>query len=378
MCAMKRSGKEWLVKMKRKIVWLLIGLLLTGCQGSSALTPEERAIQDYMDQMTIAEKVGQMFMVRCPNTKNIEAIEQYQMGGFILFDSMSAPYDAQTFKKHNEAFQAVSKTPMLIGVDEEGGSVNRLSTHRAYREEPFLSPQDLYKQGGFARITSDTQEKDAFLKALGVNVNFAPISDVSTEPTDFINSRSFGKDAAQTSTYVETVVTQMGKDQVGSVLKHFPGYGNNSDTHTGSSLDKRSLESFRTNDFLPFEAGIKAGADSILVSHNVITCLDEYHPASLSKEVHEVLREELQFSGVILTDDLYMKAIRTYTDDKDAAVQAVLAGNDMLIITNYQVQIPAVIEAVEKDVISEKQIDASVERILKWKVKLGVLSLTME
>lgn len=160
---------------------------------------------------------------------------------------------------------------------------------------------------------------------------------------------------------------------MGCVLKHFPGYGNNADTHTGISYDRRPYETFTSSDFLPFQAGIESGADMVLVSHNIVDCMDAQFPASLSPEVHRILREELGFSGVIVTDDLAMDGIRTFTGDTQAAVQAVLAGNDLLCCTDFETQIPAVLQAVETGEISMEQIDASVLRILELKISLGIL-----
>lgn len=157
------------------------------------------------------------------------------------------------------------------------------------------------------------------------------------------------------------------------MLKHFPGYGNNVDTHTGIAYDNRSYETFQTNDFLPFIAGIKAGANSILVSHNIVKSMDDTMPASLSSNVHKILREELAFDGVIMTDDLSMDAITKLTGSVAAAITAINAGNDLLIATDYKTQIPAVIEAVNKGDIKEETIDDAVLRVLKWKVTLGLL-----
>ncbi len=162
--------------------------------------------------------------------------------------------------------------------------------------------------------------------------------------------------------------------RIGSVLKHFPGYGNNADTHTGMSIDKRPYETFVQEDFLPFSAGIEAGAGAVLVSHNIVECMDASAPASLSKNVHRILREELGFSGVIMTDDLYMDAIKKYTGDREAAVAAVLAGNDMLCCTDFEKQIPAVLEAVQGGIIERRQIAQAAERVLIWKIELGILS----
>ena len=160
---------------------------------------------------------------------------------------------------------------------------------------------------------------------------------------------------------------------MGSVLKHFPGYGNNTDTHTGVAYDDRPYDTFLTSDFLPFQAGIAAGADMVLVSHNIVSAMDEASPASLSPEVHRVLREDLGFTGVIVTDDLVMDGVRDFAGDDEAAVLAVQAGNDLLCCTDFQTQVPAVLAAVESGEITEEQIDAAVLRVLTMKLRLGIL-----
>lgn len=272
--------------------------------------------------------------------------------------------------------QTAAEIPMFIGVDEEGGTVNRISKYPQFRSEPFASPQTLFASGGFESIEQDTLEKCQLLKELGINLNFAPVCDVSEHPEDFIYSRTLGQNAEQTARYAQTVVTVMSDQHMGSVLKHFPGYGNNTDTHTGISYDDRPLETFETSDFLPFSAGIKAGADMVLVSHNIVSSMDSQYPASLSPKIHDILRKQLGFSGVIITDDLYMDGVRQFADDQQVAVLAVQAGNDLLCCTDFEVQIPAVINAVKSGEISEERIDESVLRILNMKQRLGLLSLT--
>ena len=166
----------------------------------------------------------------------------------------------------------------------------------------------------------------------------------------------------------------MVSDKTGMVLKHFPGYGNNADTHTGIAIDERSMDSFRQSDFLPFEAGIEAGAQSVLVSHNVVTCMDADHPASLSAEVHRVLRDALGFDGVILTDDLIMDAIRDYTGGENAAVLAVQAGNDMLTSSDFLTQYNAVLAAVRDGRIAKSAIREAAVRVIDWKMQLGLIA----
>lgn len=325
-----------------------------------------------LEKMTLEEKVGQMFIVRCPEEDAINKVSEYKIGGYILFGRDFEGETKTSLTKTIENYQNEAKIPLLIGVDEEGGTVNRVSKYKAFRNTPFKSPQELYKEGGMDLIISDTEEKCELLKSLGINVNFAPVCDISTNSKDYMYKRSFGKNAEKTAEYVENVVSTMKENKVASVLKHFPGYGNNVDTHTGISYDKREYNQFVSSDFIPFESGIEAGADIVLVSHNIVECMDEKYPASLSEKVHKILREELNFDGIIITDDLYMDAIKEFSND-EAAILAVQAGNDLLCCTDFEVQIPAVINAVKDGKISEERINESVLRILNLKINLGIL-----
>lgn len=329
-------------------------------------------ITKMLDSMSVEEKVGQMFMVRVPKENADKRVSEYHLGGYIMF---GRDFDNKTKEEvinNIASWQEASDIPMLIGVDEEGGTVNRISTNTEFRSEPFKSSQELYAEGGFDLIYEDTITKANFLKELGINVNFAPVVDVSTNPDDYIYKRSFGKNANLTSEYAEVVVRAMKESNIASVLKHFPGYGNNTDTHTGIAIDNRTLETFKENDFLPFEAGIKAGANIVLVSHNIVTNMDSNNPASLSTRVHEILRNDLGFAEVIITDDLYMDAIsKNY--DSSVAVLAILAGNDLICTTDFESQIPEVIAAVEDGTISIDRINESVRRILELKLELNLI-----
>jgi len=329
--------------------------------------------QEILNTMTLEEKIGQMFFVRCPEENATDVISQYNIGGFILFARDFENKTPEDVKKTISSYQEISKFSLLIGVDEEGGTVNRVSKFTQFRNTPFESPQDLYVKGGFELITSDTIEKCNLLKSLGVNVNLAPVCDVATDESAFMYSRTLGKDAQTTSEYVTEIVNEMKTNQVGSALKHFPGYGNNGDTHTDIVTDSRSREEFENKDFLPFKAGINAGADIVLVSHNIVTAFDEDRPASLSSVINSVLRDELGFKGVIMTDDLSMEAIKQYTGDSQAAVEAVKAGNDLLCCTDYETQIKAVSDAVSSGDITAERIDASAKRIIQMKLNLGLI-----
>lgn len=341
---------------------------LSDTQGKEAAL-RQRAF-DLLAGMSLEEKVGQLFMVRFPKENAAQTAASYHLGGYILFARDFENKSKEQVVSAIQDCQNASRLPMLMGVDEEGGTVTRISRFPQFRQTPFPSSQELYRQGGFDAIRRDTLEKCSLLQELGLNMNFAPVADVSQNDDDFMYLRSFGQDADLTAQYVETVTAAMKEVHMGSVLKHFPGYGNNTDTHTGIAYDSRAYESFVSSDFLPFQAGILAGADVVLVSHNIVSCMDSQYPASLSPEVHKILREDLGFSGVIITDDLYMDGVRHFTSDTQAAVQAVLAGNDLLCCTDYEVQIPAVLEAVQNGVISIERIDESVLRILKLKLSL--------
>lgn len=337
--------------------------------------PQKSKLEIYVDSMTTEQLVAQMFFARCPSSNAVSQIEQYQPGGYILFARDFQNQTPASVKKTISEYQKASKTPMLIGVDEEGGTVVRVSKFPAFRSSPFLSPAEIYNKEGLKGLVNNTAEKDALLKSLGINVNLAPVCDVSQNPSDYIYKRTLGKDGKETAECIRVIVTQMKKDKVGATLKHFPGYGSNVDTHTGIAVDTRSIDSFRQNDFLPFIAGIKAGAGAVMVNHNIVNCLDSKHPASLSPAVNNVLRNELGFKGVIMTDDLSMSAITKYTDGKNAAVSAVLAGSDMLISSDFVNQYNAVLSAVNNGTISKSKIRQSVLRIVKWKVDLGIISL---
>ena len=237
----------------------------------------------------------------------------------------------------------------------------------------FLLVKAMNKLAALKRLLERTLSYNQKLKAFGVNVNFAPVCDVSTNPDNFIYARSFGQDAQTTADYISSVVPVYAQSGIACVLKHFPGYGNNADTHTGIALDARPYTTFEQSDLVPFESGIAAGAPFVLVSHNIVECMDGAYPASLSAKVHTLLRDTLGFTGVIVTDDLAMDAVKAYAQDGSAGVLAIQAGNDMIVTTDYQTQIPQVIAAVRSGEIAESEIDAHVFRVLHEKQALGLI-----
>ena len=359
------------------------GITLNGMFGAvngaaPRMSAAEKLLAQMVSEMTLEEKVGQMFLVRCPEADAEAAVETWQPGGYLFFARDFRDRTPEQVQAAIGSYQAASKVPMLMGADEEGGIVNRISLYAQFRKTPFLSPQELYQEGGFPLIEQDTEEKCRLLASLGLNLNMAPVCDISASPEDYIYPRTFGGDGKAAAEYVERVVTVMNTRKIGCVLKHFPGYGGNGDTHKGFSYDDRPWEEYINEDFLPFQAGIDAGAGAVLVSHNMVSAMDSQNPASLSSAVHQVLRGELGFAGVIMTDDLDMDAIKEFAGAREAAVLAVQAGNDMLCCTDYEDQIPAVIAGVRDGEIKESRIDESVLRILKWKYALGLIELPLD
>lgn len=336
--------------------------------------PESRTqAEKLLSSMTLEEKVGQLFFVRVPAEEAAQAVAQYHFGGYILFGRDFQDKTREQVRADIQSYQDSAKVPLLLGVDEEGGTVVRASANPDICDEPYWSPRRLYEAGGLDLVLSVERDKIRTLQGLGLNVNFAPVCDITQQEGAFLYDRSLGQDARTTAGYVGRVVSLYGEEGMGCVLKHFPGYGNNPDTHTGIAVDERPYEAFQREDFLPFEAGIQAGAGCVLVSHNIVTCRDGEAPASLSPEWHRVLREELGFTGCIITDDLVMDAIQEYCDASSAAVQAVQAGNDLLCCSDYETQYPAVLAAVESGELSEERIEESALRVLRWKEELGLL-----
>lgn len=335
----------------------------------------EARAEEIISGMSLEEKVGQMFM-GCfySSTPSPETVDSLHLGGVLLFspsfkDTPKAPLTAKL-----AVMDGICDIAPVTAVDEEGGYVVRVSSSPHYRSEPFKSPHTLFAEGGMDAVIADTHEKNKLLKSIGIDMNLAPVCDICTDPHDFMYSRSLAQDPRTTADFAAKTVEACIEDGIACSLKHFPGYGSAADTHIGSTTDSRPLQQLRENDMVPFAAGIDAGAHSVLVSHNTVTAIDGSLPASLSPAVHKMLREELGFDGVIITDDLVMGAVTNYGSESEIAVAAVLAGNDMLCTGDYAVQIQAVTDAVNNEVISESRINKSVKRILMMKLELGVIS----
>lgn len=372
---------------------LLLCLLLTGCAAPAAspavettipettvlpeTVPPETAPPDpirlMLNHMSLEERVGQLFLARCDHKYALEHLETCHLGGFVLFGRDFTGQTPDSFREKIAGYQAAAKLPLLIAVDEEGGTVTRVSSNPAFRAKKFPAPRSLYERSGMEAVLVCEKEKCQLLSSVGINVNLAPVCDITTDPDSFMYHRSLGQSPEITGEYIRDTVLEMQSNGIGSCLKHFPGYGNNPDTHTGIAVDHRSLEELKQKDLLPFAAGIAAGADAILVSHTIVEALDAALPASLSPAVHRYLREEMGFAGVIVTDDLVMQAITDAYGAGEAAVLAVLAGNDLLCSTEYITQYEAVLSAVLEGRIDIDTLNNAVRHVLQWKIDLGLI-----
>lgn len=363
----------------KKILFTVIAAvcMLTSCGGGeTASIPSKRPIeQDILTSMTLEEKAGQILFVRCVDEAHEDALMKKNPGGLLMFGCDFEGLTKKQVVNKIKRYQSKSRIPLIIGVDEEGGTVVRVSSNPLLAPEKYASLQEIYKNGGMDALIENAEEKSGLLRELGITINLAPVADVCVNKTDFMYDRSMGCDAEETADCISNIVYAMKENGMDSCLKHFPGYGGTADTHTGSAVDGRGAQSFRQvtensdgkksgGDFIPFKAGIDAGADCVLVAHNIVNGLDSENPASLSPAVHDILRGELGFDGVIMTDDIAMGAV---AEIEDVYIKAINAGNDLLITTDYETAYEQILSAVRDGRISEKTLDSAVGRILKLK-----------
>ena len=345
--------------MKKSIFAIAASLLmLCGC-GTKELET---------GNMTLEEKAAQMLFVRCEDDMNY--ILDKGAGGIVMFERDFRDLTKDEVIKKISDFQHSSDVPLFIAADEEGGTVVRVSSNPYLRHEPFNSPAYYYRAGGMDNLINITSEKSQLLYSLGINMNLAPVADVSTDPDDFIYKRSLGENENTTAQYVAEAVKASKRENVASCLKHFPGYGSNEDTHTGIAVDKRPLSEFTDKDLVPFRLGIAEGAEAVLVSHNIVNCMDSELPASLSPAVHHYLREAMNFNGIIMTDDMEMDAVQAYGG---AYIKAVNAGNDMIIVSDFNAALNEITDGVRNGEISESTIDEAVDRIIRVKKECGII-----
>ena len=345
-------------------------LLFALCVSKELFEDYYAKADEFMKNMSLEDKISQMIFPRFNYTNRTDDIINKKPGGYVLF-AYDFEYNATFIQNYMQEIQNLSKSnnglPLGLSVDEEGGTVVRVSKY--HRSQKFPSPQEIYNKSGNDGIAEIDKEKRDLLRKFFLNVNLAPVADISSNSSDYIYPRTIGRNALESAEYIEKDVEGYVKDNFTCCAKHFPGYGNNIDTHGDIAIDERSYEQFQQEDFLTFEAAIRQQIPMILVSHNIVKCKDDKHPASLSKAWHDILRNELNFTGLILTDDLSMGAIKKYTDNVSEAVLAVNAGNDILLTSDYYMHYNALMEAIKDGSITEDVVNKACRRIIAWKYK---------
>lgn len=346
---------------------------------------EENAVmpEDILAEMTLEEKIYQMFIVSPEQITGVNtvtaagettklALQTYPVGGVMY--SKPNMISQEQIKEVIDNSQSYSDINLFIAVDEEGGTVNRLmDTLGTTRIDSMYT----YKNKGTktARENARTIAKD--MKSLGFNLDFAPVADVWTNPQNtVIGERAYSDDFKEAAELVNAAVEGFHEGGVLCTLKHFPGHGDTAeDTHTSTAYVTKSIENMKGEEFLPFEAGMDAGAELVMVGHMIVESVDDSVPASLSEKiVTKILREELGFDGLIITDALNMAAISEQYPSGQAAVMAVKAGNDLLLEPeNLTESVNGIMEAVTEGDISEERINESVLRILQTKYDAGIL-----
>lgn len=342
-----------------------------------------------LDEMTLEEKIYQMLFVtpealtgynKVTQSGNAtkSALEKRPVGGIIYFSSNLVTVDQTTEMISNiQSFSnELTGRGLFIGVDEEGGSVARVADNLG---TTAFDDMAVYGADGDTDVVYDIGATQAAeLTALGFNVNFSPVADVLTnEDNTVVSDRSFGSDADTVSEMVSAVVSGLTDGGMLCAPKHFPGHGSTGeDTHDGYASSDRTIEELTECDFKPFQAAIDAGAPMIMVGHMTMTEIDPNSPACLSGTiVTGILREQLGYDGIIITDALNMSAITDSYTNAEAAVAAISAGCDMLLcISNIDSVVTAVVKAVEEGTLQESSIDSSVLRILTAKYRYGIIS----
>ncbi|RFA11607.1 hypothetical protein B7R21_13015 [Subtercola boreus] len=317
-----------------------------------------------MHSMTLDAKLATMFMVQVPGT-DPAPMAQYLAangpGGFLLLGN-NVPGSADALRAQLAGVTLTAGLSPLVSIDEEGGDVARLG-------EDVFPGADRLKSLPVEETTASFTQRAALLEAAGVSVNFGTVADVTADPGSFIYDRVLGTDPASASARVAASVAAE-NGSVFSTLKHFPGHGEtNADSHTSIPATDLPFDQWQARDAPPFAAGIDAGASLVMFGHLSYTSVDP-EPASLSARWHEILRHDLGFTGVAVTDDMLMlqdSGLPEFADQAANAVRAVSAGNDILLYNSaidMSGPVGAIRAAVQSGQIGEHQIDQSVVRIL--------------
>lgn len=350
-----------------------------------------KTAKSYLDNMTTEEKIGQMFIVR-PEALNVsgnaetaqavdtvtevmrENMEKFSVGGIAVFGKNIA--GAEQLPRFISDLQSNSKYPLFIAVDEEGGDVARVANSGFFDVASYKSMAEVGKTDNPAKAEEVGRKIGFYLKKIGFNYDFAPVADVNTNPDNIvIGDRSYGNNPVTVGKMVSAQLDGLHKSGIIGTLKHFPGHGDTKDdTHSGYVSVNKSWDELKACELVPFISALDK-ADTIMVSHITVTSIDDKLPSSLSYEIiTRKLRNELGYNGVIITDSMAMGAVAdSYTSDI-AAVMAVKAGADIILMPeSLEKSFNAVLNAVNSGEISISRIEESAERVLTLKAKYKII-----
>lgn len=361
-------------------------------EAQAAIAPEEDMLgeqaAELVASMTLEDKVAQMFVIT-PNAltgyagvtaagdTTKESYDSRPVGG-IIYMSENLEDATQTATMLDNMQQiAVERTglPVFTCVDEEGGSVARIASNDAFEVTDVGDMSDIGATGDTQNAYNAGSTIGTYLAELGFNVDFAPVADVLTnENNGVIGDRSFGSDSQLVADMVTAELQGLSEAGVYGTVKHFPGHGDTAeDSHEGSATTEKTLEELMAAELIPFQSAINAGVSFVMVGHiSTPNVTDDSTPATLSKTlVTDVLRTQMGYDGIIITDAMNMGAITEKYNSDTAAVLAVEAGVDMILMpADYQKAYDAVLQAVKDGEISEERIDESVTRIVKVKLEM--------
>lgn len=351
----------------------------------------EGIVTDLIRQMSLKDKVGQLFIISTDSLdydgatgmtdQMAERLEKYHPGGVLFFGfNVESRDQISSFIKDINKHASI---PLFIAVDEEGGEVARIANTEGMGTTKFPPMRQIGAMNDeeAARNVGDTIGRE--IHELGFNLDFAPVEDISTnEENTEIGNRSFGEDPNLVARMVGAEVPAIQANHVCATLKHFPGQGDTGeDTHRGAVELETTIDRLREVEFIPFKAGIEAGADLVMVSHvSVKSVTGQETPASLSDlMISDILREEMGFNRIVITDAMNMKSVTKFYDPDTAALMAIQAGCDIVLmpddfITAYE----GVLEAVKEGSLEEETIDQALARILTVKIRRGIYPLTSD
>jgi len=349
--------------------------------------PVAERVAAIVASMTLHEKICQLLIVTLDSITGVSgpttageaaraALELYPVGGLIHFSPNIT--STEQISSLNSALQGYSRVPLFLAVDEEGGSVARLGNKLgAHSVRAMLT----YEGGGEEAAFENAATISNALISHGFNTNFAPVADVWSNPANsVIGNRAFSRDFDAAAELVAAAVRSFREHSIACSLKHFPGHGSTrEDSHHRAAFVNKTLDELRDNEFKPFSAGIAAGADMVMLGHLIVPDIDEL-PATLSRKlITDVLRGELGFDGVVITDSLVMDAISRQFSAEFVAITAINAGVDILLMpANVSETVTALVAAVESGDIPECRIDESVSRIIRLKIAMGIYAENLQ